>query len=72
MLSPMRTPIRLDQFLKLATSLGSGGAAKMLIQSGAVRVNGEPETRRRRQLQGGDRVEIEMDETRESFVVPEE
>lgn len=67
---PIRTPIRLDQFLKLATSLGSGGAAKMLIQSGAVSVNGEPETRRRRQLEAGDRVEVELEGDREAFVVP--
>lgn len=67
MTSPIRTPIRLDQFLKLATHLGSGGAAKMLIQSGAVKVNGEPETRRRRQLEAGDRVEV--DGEREVFIV---
>lgn len=60
------TPIRLDQFLKIVTSAGSGGMAKMLIQEGAVLVNGQPETRRRRQLQAGDRVELEG----ELFVVP--
>ena len=44
----------------------------MLIQSGAVRVNGEPETRRRRMLQSGDRLEVEVNEGEwESFVVPE-
>lgn len=62
----IKTPIRLDQFLKIATNAGSGGMAKVLIQDGAVLVNGQPETRRRRQLQAGDRVELEG----ELFVVP--
>jgi len=50
--------IRLDQFLKLRGVVGSGGQAKQLIQAGEVRVNGEVETRRRRQLQTGDVVEF--------------
>ncbi|MFA5507432.1 MAG: RNA-binding S4 domain-containing protein [Vulcanimicrobiota bacterium] len=47
-------PIRLDQFLKLAGLVGTGGEAKALIQDGAVTVNGEVETRRGRKLQAGD------------------
>ena len=31
--------IKLDQFLKLADIVGSGGEAKHLIRSGAIRVN---------------------------------
>ena len=50
--------IRLDQFLKLAQVVGSGGQAKQLIQGGQVSVNGQLETRRRRQLQLGDQVTI--------------
>ena len=49
--------IRLDQFLKLADVVQSGGEAKVLIQSGEVRVNGEIETRRKRKLRPGDVVE---------------
>lgn len=49
--------IRLDQFLKLQGLVETGGHAKTVIQSGEVRVNGEVETRRRRQLQVGDVVE---------------
>ena len=49
--------IRLDQFLKLQGLVDTGGHAKMVIQSGEVRVNGEVETRRRRQLRIGDVVE---------------
>lgn len=61
--------IRLDQFLKLQGLAATGGHAKMVIQSGEVRVNGEVETRRRRQLRIGDvveyageRVPVESDE----------
>lgn len=51
--------IHLDQFLKLRGVAGTGGHAKVLIQSGLVSVNGEVETRRRRQLRAGDVVEVE-------------
>lgn len=50
--------IRLDQFLKLADAAQGGGEAKGLVQSGAVRVNGEVETRRGRKLRPGDTVEL--------------
>ena len=50
--------IRLDQFLQLAQIAGTGGQAKQLIQQGNVSVNGQIETRRRRQLQVGDQVAI--------------
>jgi ribosome-associated protein len=36
----------------------SGGEAKVLVQSGEVRVNGEVETRRGRRLRAGDVVEV--------------
>jgi ribosome-associated protein len=49
--------IRLGQLLKLAGIADSGGEARELVQHGAVRVNGEVETRRGRQLQRGDVVE---------------
>jgi len=56
---PDSTPnaLRLDHFLKLAADSGTGGQAKLLIQSGEVKVNGEVETRRRRKLIVGDVVE---------------
>ncbi|MFP6672931.1 MAG: RNA-binding S4 domain-containing protein [Pirellulaceae bacterium] len=50
--------IRLDQFLQLGQIVASGGQAKHLIQNGLVTVNGEVETRRRRQLQPGDQVAV--------------
>ena len=46
--------IRLGQLLKLADLVDSGVAAKVLLASGQVRVNGEVETRRGRQLVRGD------------------
>ena len=54
--------IKLDQFLKLAHVVESGGHAKALIQAGQVKVNGEVETRRGRKLHQGDAVEFEGEE----------
>ena len=52
-------PLRLDQFLKLSGLTGTGGQAKILIQSGEIRVNGTIELRRRRKLRAGDLVEFD-------------
>lgn len=51
--------IRLSQFLKLANVAQDGVEAKFHILDGAVKVNGEMETRRGRKLRVGDRVEIQ-------------
>lgn len=61
--SPIDVPIkddviRLGQFLKLANLVESGAEAKAPIADGMVRVNGEVETRRGRQLTEGDVVEL--------------
>ena len=50
--------IRLGQFLKLADLVDSGADAKARLESGEVEVNGEPETRRGRQLARGDVVRL--------------
>ena len=50
--------IRLGQLLKLAGVVGGGGEAKALLATGGVLVNGEPETRRGRQLHPGDEVRV--------------
>ena len=50
--------IDLQDFLKLAGLVGTGGEAKFRIQNGEVSLNGEPETRRRKKLRRGDTVEI--------------
>ncbi len=54
-----QTTIRLDQFLKSSGLVSTGGQAKLLIQGGEVAVNGEIETRRRRQLRPGDLVQLD-------------
>lgn len=50
--------ITLGQALKVASLVGSGGEAKVLVQAGEVLVNGEVETRRGRRLEEGDVVVI--------------
>ncbi len=52
-------PINLTQVLKLAGWVANGGEAKALIADGMVRVNGEVETRKRRQMALGDVVELD-------------
>lgn len=60
--------IKLEQFLKLAQIVQSGGQAKHLIQAGLVMVNGGVETRRGRKLRSGDVVKVDDEE----FVVETE
>jgi ribosome-associated protein len=50
--------------LKLAGVAGTGGEAKVLIQGGAVRVNGNTETRRAHKVGPGDVVAIGREEYR--------
>ena len=52
-------PINLTQVLKLAGWAMSGGEAKSLIADGHVRVNGDVELRKRRQMKAGDVVCLE-------------
>lgn len=48
--------IRLQDLMKLANMVSSGGEAKQLIQDGQVLVNGEPCLQRGRKLRPGDTV----------------
>ena len=50
--------IRLGQFLKLASLADSGAHARELVLAGEVMVDGQVETRRGRQLVGGEIVEV--------------
>jgi ribosome-associated protein len=50
--------IRLGQLLKLADIADSGGEARDLLENEDVRVNGERETRRGRQLHPGDVIAV--------------
>ncbi len=51
--------IKLESAMKLANILPSGGTAKMVIQDGLVRVNGEVCTMRGKKLYPGDRFTYE-------------
>lgn len=51
--------IRLDSFLKMCDVVQSGGHAKMVIQEGDVKVNGEVCLMRGKKLRSGDKVEFE-------------
>ncbi len=55
--------IRLGQLLKFANVVTDGGEAKALLADDAVRVDGETETRRGRQVQVGSLVEINLGHT---------
>jgi ribosome-associated protein len=57
--APHKSALCLDQFLKLRAIVETGGQAKLMIQDGLVKVNGEVETRRRRKLSGDDVVEVD-------------
>lgn len=50
--------IQLDQFLKWAGIVESGGQVKLFIEDGLILVNGSQVTERRKKLQPGDIVEI--------------
>ncbi|MGI8746924.1 MAG: RNA-binding S4 domain-containing protein [Deinococcus sp.] len=52
----------LQDYLKLAGLVGTGGEAKYRVQVGEVRLNGEVETRRRKKLRRGDRVSLDGQE----------
>ena len=50
--------IKLQDFLKFANAIESGGMAKTFIQEGDVLVNGEVCTMRGKKLRGGDTVTL--------------
>ncbi len=51
--------IRLDAFLKMCDAVQSGGHAKIVIQEGEVKVNGEVCTQRGKKMRPGDKAEFE-------------
>ncbi|ULH16326.1 RNA-binding S4 domain-containing protein [Deinococcus sp. KNUC1210] len=54
--------IDLQDYLKFAGLVGTGGEAKFLIQAGEVRLNGEVEIRRRKKIRRGDVVALDGQE----------
>ena len=55
--------IQLDQFLKLAGAVASGGEVKALLAEGMILRNDVPETTRRRKLVPGDVITIDGNDT---------
>lgn len=51
--------VELNQLLKLAGVCGSGGAGKMLVDSGTVEVDGEVELRKTCKIRRGQVVQVE-------------
>ena len=64
--------IDLLQFLKATGIAATGGEAKMLVDDGLIKVNGEDESRRRRKLRPGDRVDIALDPAESWGIVAQE
>ena len=62
--------IRLGQLLKLAGVVDSGSEAKLLLAHEPLLVNGEPESRRGRQLRAGDSVRVGGQELRVTAAQP--
>ncbi len=54
--------IKLDQFLKWVGEAGSGSEAKLLIEQGKVKINGEFDDRRGRKIRPGDIVTVNAKE----------
>ena len=51
--------IKLDSLLKLCNAVMTGGHAKIVIQEGEVKVNGEVCTARGRKIKVGDNIEFD-------------
>lgn len=56
--------IELNQLLKLAGLVDSGGAGKALVASGQVRVDGAPELRKTAKIRAGQIVRLDAAEIR--------
>ena len=62
-----REPVELYKVLKFEGLVGSGGEAKLVVDNGLVRLNGEVATRKRKKVVSGD--VIEFDQTRMKLVL---
>jgi ribosome-associated protein len=50
--------IELIKLLKLIRIAQSGGQAKLMVEDGEVKLNGQPESRKRAKLRAGDEIEV--------------
>jgi ribosome-associated protein len=57
-------PVELHKILKFEGMVSSGGVAKLAIESGDVKVNGEVETRKRKKMVSGDIIEFNGEQIR--------
>lgn len=53
-----REPVELYKILKFEGLVGTGGEAKIVIDEGLVKVNGQIELRRRNKIKSGDVIEF--------------
>lgn len=53
-----KQPVELFKILKFEGLVENGGAAKAAIEQGLVKVNGVVDTRKRKQISAGDRIEF--------------
>jgi ribosome-associated protein len=53
-----QSPVELYKILKFEGIAASGAEAKMMIEQGMVTVNNEAESRKRRKIIGGDKIQI--------------
>ena len=59
-----KVPVELYKVLKFEGLVGSGAEAKAVIAEGQVTLNGAVETRKRKQVAGGDIVEFQGEKLR--------
>jgi len=59
-----KEPIQLYKILKFEGLVSNGGEAKAAVAEGLVRVNGQVETRKRKQIVSGDIVEFKDEKLR--------
>lgn len=57
-LRPGKETLELCEFLTIKGLANSGGHAKLMIQSGEVKLNGIVETRKRKKIDSGDKITI--------------
>jgi len=51
--------IELSKLLKITQLAGSGGEAKVMVEEGLVKLNGETESRKRAKIKPGDKVQVD-------------
>jgi ribosome-associated protein len=61
-------PIELCKLLKIASMVGGGGEAKIVISEGAVIVNNEVEFQKRKKIRHGDIVEFDDEVIKVNYV----